>query len=355
MNPRDKLSETETSIKSKTKDDHSKIPESENLNIQQVQKKVEKTTKTNELMTKWITVTDKKPTKKEKSNIQKNQKRESNPELDESMIDISNNSTYSIENSESEIPRPTAKKRKVSFAENELPTQNRKANQYKIQTKSSEQKKENLEDLKHKKDRITPERKTLFRLSNIKLNKHDHRQGANEEAHPKNIKRKSENERQEEKTKRSDRRHQQTYLTPIGQKGKTSETRSQRSSVTETYDSRRRDKPSERRNWSNQRPLDQSSQQNRIRNSAIFTHKSNSTRTLKLERRTSSEEKIVLNRRAMMKLLDKLTNGDQIRSKHINVVEFAHKGQTDSIFLHITSQSVKKLKLQLKKELLNRG
>ncbi|XP_069470080.1 micronuclear linker histone polyprotein-like [Ambystoma mexicanum] len=157
------------------------------------------------------------------------------------------------------------------------------------------------------------------------------------------------------KQNKNDRRHQQSYLTPTGQKGKSSETRTQKSSVTETYDSRRRDKSSEKRNRSNQSPPDQSSQQNRTRNSTIFTHKSNSTRTQKLEKSTSSEGTTILNRRAMLKLLDKFTNGDQIKSIDINIVEFAHKGWTDSIYLHITSQSVKKLMLQLTKEFSNRG
>ncbi|XP_069506078.1 caldesmon-like [Ambystoma mexicanum] len=356
MNPRDQLNVTEPLTKSERKADHSKIPqELENANIQQAQKKVEKTTKTNELMTKWITVTDKKPSMKENSNTQINQKGDLNQEPDESTIDISNISTYSIEASESEIPPSMTKKRMVSFAENELPAENRKENQYKKQMRNAEQKREKLEDSEHKKDRISPERKTLFRLSKRKLNKYDYRQRSNEEAYPKSSKRLFENERQEEKAKRSDRRYQQTYLTPIGQNDKASEIRTRRSQVTETFDNRRRDKSSDKRNRSNQRPLDQSFQQNRTRNLAIFTRKSNSTRTLKLEKRSTSEEKTILNRRTMLKLLDKFTNGDEIKSIDINIVEFAHKGRTDSIFLHITSQTVKKLLLQMTKEFLNRG
>ncbi|XP_069498851.1 uncharacterized protein PF3D7_1120000-like [Ambystoma mexicanum] len=355
LNLRDQLNETESLTNSERKADHSKAPQELEKFNKQAQKKAEKTTKPNELLTKWITVTDKKPSMKENSNIQTNPKGEANEELNESTIDISNISTYSIENSESEIPRSMAKKRKVSFVENESTAEKRRENQYKKQTKNPELKRENLEDSEYTKDRISPERKTLFRLSKRKLNKYDHRQRSNEEAHPKSGKRMFENERQEIKAKRSDIQHQQTYLTPIRQKGKASERRTRRSPVIETDNNRRRDTFTDKRNRSNQRSLDRSLQQNRIRNSTIFSRKSNSTRTLKLEKRSSSEEKTILNRRTLLKLLDKFTNGDLIKSIDINIVEFAHKGRTDSIFLHIMSQTVKKLLLQMTKDFSNQG
>ncbi|XP_069460597.1 DNA ligase 1-like [Ambystoma mexicanum] len=132
--------------------------ENKSLKPQHIQRKLKNTVNTNELMTKWITVVDKKSSNKENGPQQKSDKRESYDVFEESTIDLSNISVYSKENSDSEIPSPTAKKRKVSFADDKCSSQGSMQNQHKDQTAYPKKLQKNTHEKRNERHWITPER-----------------------------------------------------------------------------------------------------------------------------------------------------------------------------------------------------
>ncbi|XP_069506027.1 SRRM2 protein homolog rsr-2-like [Ambystoma mexicanum] len=305
----------------------------------------------NLFMSKWISGMDQK-IKVIESELQETKMKATHKLVEESSLDLSDLSTYSIEN---------WKERKVSFAEDNS-SRTEHGDKYKQkQTKAPEKEKNKIDDLNYRRSRITPERKLLFRLANIKINKTKHE--SPKDRPTQSSKEKHEGERLEN-TPNSGTHHKQYHqhnqrarqnkpeTSPYRKKSDIADKRNNNQRREKTSPS---DRHSERRTRSNRRHSDYSIQPNPTRTSAIFTHKSNSSRTLKLEKSDKKGEKILLNRRETMRLLQKVHKEDQIRSRDLNIVEFAHKARTDSIFLHITSQTVKKLLLSVAGDLVKRG
>ncbi|XP_069481523.1 DNA ligase 1-like [Ambystoma mexicanum] len=309
-------------------------------------------------ISKWIAGISQK-TKNVESELQEINMNANHKRVEESPSNLLDLSTYSIENSESEIPRPIKKKRKVSFMEDTLPITEQRVNHKQIQPKAPEKEINKTDDLSYRRSRITPERKTLFRVANTKINKIEHekvRDGPAQNTKEKHVREWA------GYTPNSGTRHKQHFqynknarqykpeTSPYRKRTKTPENRNKRREKTSSSE-----RHSERNKRSNRRPSDHLTQSNSTRTSTIFTHKSNSSRTLKLEKSDKKGEKLLLNRRATMRLLQKVQKGDQIKSVDLNIVEFAHKTRTDSIFLHITSHTVKKLLLSVAGDLAKRG
>ncbi|XP_069486253.1 nuclear speckle splicing regulatory protein 1-like [Ambystoma mexicanum] len=309
-------------------------------------------------MSKWIAGTDQK-TKIAESELKETNTKSTHKHVEESSLDLADLSTYSIENSESEIPRPSGKKRKVSFVEDTAPRTDPRVTNKPTQSKASGKEKHKTDDLRYRRSRITPERKTLFRLANTNINKTKYE---SDKDRPTQTKKEKHEDERADNTPNSGTRHKQYSQHNQNARQNKTETSAHRKSA-ETPENRfeRREKTSssdrhsERKTRINRRRLDYSIQLNPTRSSTIFTHKSNSSRTLKLEKRDKNGEKILLNRKATMRLLQKVHIGDQIKSVDLNIVEFAHKARTDSIFLHITSYTVKKLLLSVAGDLVKRG
>ncbi|XP_069470031.1 uncharacterized protein [Ambystoma mexicanum] len=309
-------------------------------------------------ISKWIAGISQK-NKNVESELQEINMKANHKRVEGSSSNLLDLSTYSIENSESEIPRPIKKKRKVSFMEDTLPITEQRVNHKQIQPKAPEKEINKTDDLSYRRSRITPERKTLFRVANTKINKIEHekvRDGPAQNTKEKHVREWA------GYTPNSGTRHKQHFqynknarqykpeTSPYRKRTKTPENRNKRREKTSSSE-----RHSERNKRSNRRPSDHLTQSNPTRTSTIFTHKSNSSRTLKLEKSDKKGEKLLLNRRATMRLLQKVQNGDQIKSVDLNIVEFAHKTRTDSIFLHITSHTVKKLLLSVAGDLAKRG
>ncbi|XP_069460988.1 micronuclear linker histone polyprotein-like [Ambystoma mexicanum] len=304
-------------------------------------------------MTKWITVNDQKPKPTENESYQIIEEEEQRGATEDNSLDLSNLNVYSIETSESDIPRPSTKKRKVSFLDDNLLQHESKDSHHQIQKKTPTKKKDKTDDPSNRSCQITPERKPLFRLGNSKSNKTESKHGGTEDSYLRKYKEKRNVGRFEE-TSNNESRHRQKSPTSQSDTDKNANAPTHRTMSHRRDENRRRHK-SRDSSGSNRRLSVLPTQQNSTRTSKIFTQKSHSSRTLKLERCDKTGEKIILNRRATMKLLEKIHRGDQIRSADIKIVEFAQKARTDSIFLHITSQTVKKLLLRAAGELSKRG
>ncbi|XP_069502447.1 uncharacterized protein DDB_G0284459-like [Ambystoma mexicanum] len=164
----------------------------------------------NLFMTKWITGIDQKTKASESDSQEINTIKAVHKGAKDSSLNLSDLSTYSIENSESEIPRPSGKKRKVSFAESNSPKTDLRDKHYQNQTNISEKEKGKVDDLSYRRSRITPERKTLFRLANIRINKTESKYEGNKDRHPQSAKETPEVERLEN-TPNSEIRHRQNH------------------------------------------------------------------------------------------------------------------------------------------------
>ncbi|XP_069466139.1 peptidyl-prolyl cis-trans isomerase G-like [Ambystoma mexicanum] len=309
-------------------------------------------------ISKWIAGIAQK-TKNVESELQETNMKANRKRVEERSPNLLDLSTYSIENSEPEIPRPINKKRKVSFVEDTVPKIEQRVKHKQLQSKVSGKEINKTDDLSYRRSRITPERKTLFRVANTKINKIEHekvRDCPAQNTKEKHVREWTGN------TSNSGTRHKQHLqyyknarqykpeTSPYKKRTKTPENRNKRREKTGSSE-----RHPERNKRSNRRPSNYLTQSNPTRTSTIFTHKSNSSRTLKLEKSDKKGEKLLLNRRETMRLLQKVQNGDQIKSVDINIVEFAHKARTDSIFLHITSHTVKKLLLSVAGDLAKRG
>ncbi|XP_069502324.1 micronuclear linker histone polyprotein-like [Ambystoma mexicanum] len=308
----------------------------------------------NKLITKWITVNDQKPKSMEIEPSQNTAEEEQWGAIQNNLLDLSNLSVYSIETSESDIPRPFTKKRKVSFLDDKPQQYESKEPHCQIEKKKTlTKKKDKTNDSSNRSCHITPERTTLFRLGNSKINKTESKHGDLEESYRRKHKEKH-NVGTFEETANNESRHRQKSRISQSNSEKNANASTDRKMNYRREENRRRYNSGESSGLNRRLPASLT-HQNHTRTSKIFTQKSHSSRTLKLERSDKTGEKIILNRRAIVKLLEKISRGDQIRSADIKIVEFAQKARTDSIFLHITSLTVKKLLLQAAGELSKRG
>ncbi|XP_069463442.1 pre-mRNA-splicing factor 38B-like [Ambystoma mexicanum] len=245
-------------------------------------------------MSKWIAGTDQK-TKISESELKETNTKSTHKHVEESLLDLAGLSTYSIENSESEIPRPSGKKRKVSFVEDTSPRTDQRVTNKPAQSKASGKEKYKTEDLRYRRSRITPERKTLFRLANTKINKTKYE--SDKDCPTQTKKEKHEDERADN-TPNSGTHHKQYSQHNQNARQNKTETSSHRKSA-ETPENRfeRREKTSssdrhsERKTIINRRSLDYSIQLNPTRTSTIFTHKRDLVKRGYTLRETTAEER----------------------------------------------------------------